>query len=353
MPQKALKCTAWDPTLGVRFGYIEALLGKVSLDRIIRALSLTEPKSLRGTNTVSYIDIWKILNANVELSGDESHRLLRKAVRKGNFELLIASMLQGETLLAGMRRFAEGARILRPDLQFHVGQRYGHPSLSIQYGGKRLIAREIYVEALAVVIHCIFCWATGSMLSPRAIRGSEAIDGADGSLLQLMQSPLHRRGKGVSIVYDKDAAKLRFTARNFSRWHEGAYLEYVRLANLIESRGIPSTFANANVIQRVRTYLLDGIVDQEQVAQQLGMSVATLRRRLTECGTSYRDLLMEIRRSAAELLLLTDKSADEMAAELGLSDGRCFRRACHNWFGGAPSDVRRQLRRDTPDLDTV
>ena len=328
--------------------YIEALLGKDSLDRIIRALGLTEPRSARGAKALSYVTIWKILNANVELSGDESHRLLRRAVRKGNFELLIASMLQGDTLFAGMRRFADGARILRPDLQFRVGQRHGNPSLTIQYGGKSLVAREVYVEALAVVIHCIFCWATGSMLTPRTIRGSEAIDGTDGSLLQLMRCPIHRRGKGVCVVYDQKAAKLRFTASNFSRWHEGAFFEYVKLANLVTLPGTPATFANADVIRQVRTYLLEGLVDQEQVARHLGMSVATLRRRLRECGTSYRTLFMEIRRSAAEVLLLSGKSADEIAAELGLSDGRCFRRACHNWFGGAPSHVRRLLRRDTP-----
>ena len=84
--------------------------------------------------------------------------------------------------------------------------------------------------------------------------------------------------------------------------------------------------------------------DQTLVARGLGMSVPTLRRRLADQRTSFRQICDDLRRDAAEQLLLGDKSVEEIADALGMSDARCFRRACNGWFGRSPSELRRSMR---------
>ena len=99
---------------GVGFEYIAALIGAKNTTRILSAFF--EPRTGGEINDrrIDYITAWKILNASVESSGDESHRLIQDGVPVGNFELLMASMLQGDNLLDGLRRMAAGPRSCGP-----------------------------------------------------------------------------------------------------------------------------------------------------------------------------------------------------------------------------------------------
>lgn len=67
------------------------------------------------------------------------------------------------------------------------------------------------------------------------------------------------------------------------------------------------------------------------------MTERTLRRRLTEEGTSYRDLLAEVRQTMAEELLgSTGLSVSEVSARLGYSSPSAFIHAFQKWHGCSP-----------------
>ena len=79
----------------------------------------------------------------------------------------------------------------------------------------------------------------------------------------------------------------------------------------------------------------------EAIAEKLGMYPRALRRRLEAEGTSYRDLLAEIRmRLAIEYLRKTQMTNEEIASRLGYSDAANFRHAFLRWTGKSPSDFR-------------
>ena len=74
-----------------------------------------------------------------------------------------------------------------------------------------------------------------------------------------------------------------------------------------------------------------------QIATDHFMTERTLRRRLTEEGTSYRDLLAEVRQTMAEeLLSSTGLSVSEVSARLGYSSPSAFIHAFQNWHGCSP-----------------
>jgi AraC-like DNA-binding protein len=75
----------------------------------------------------------------------------------------------------------------------------------------------------------------------------------------------------------------------------------------------------------------------EKIAKALGMSPRTLQRRLGELGTTYQQILDDVRRrSARRLLANTDLDAGEVAFLLGFEELNSFTRAFHGWEGTTP-----------------
>jgi AraC-like DNA-binding protein len=88
--------------------------------------------------------------------------------------------------------------------------------------------------------------------------------------------------------------------------------------------------------------LPEGFRTLEEIAQMVGVSVRTLKRRLADQGTSYSTLLDELRQERA-LLLLRDEtlSREQIAERLGYSDAANFTRAFRRWTGKTPGMVRK------------
>src|SRR5262249_51637173 len=91
----------------------------------------------------------------------------------------------------------------------------------------------------------------------------------------------------------------------------------------------------------VRRYLAGGLGDGqptlEQIAPRLHMSPRTLHRRLEEEGTSFRQVLSEVRRELAARHLSEGRLAiGEIAFLLGFSEPSAFHRAFKRWTGHAP-----------------
>ncbi len=84
-----------------------------------------------------------------------------------------------------------------------------------------------------------------------------------------------------------------------------------------------------------------GEMCMEAVAATLGMSVPTLRRRLEDEGTTFTDLVDDVRRDLAERYLRDpDRSISEIAALLGFAHAPAFHKAFRRWKGVTPSAHR-------------
>jgi AraC-like DNA-binding protein len=98
----------------------------------------------------------------------------------------------------------------------------------------------------------------------------------------------------------------------------------------------------AAVRQQAREHMASDL-SVEFIAQKLGMSSRTLRRRLTELGTSYQMIIEQLRRGrAVELLRQTSMTVEQIASELGYDDPSNFGRAFRRWTGLSPSAYRQQ-----------
>jgi AraC-like DNA-binding protein len=81
----------------------------------------------------------------------------------------------------------------------------------------------------------------------------------------------------------------------------------------------------------------------ETVARGLSLSQRTLRRRLTEAGTSYRALVDEVRQALAEEMLATGAlSVEDVAIRLGYAEASSFIAAFKRWKGITPAAYARR-----------
>ncbi len=97
---------------------------------------------------------------------------------------------------------------------------------------------------------------------------------------------------------------------------------------------------------KVRDVLLrspDEIPGVDYVASRLLMAPRSLRRRLEQEGTSFREVVTEVRQALAEEMLTgTRIKLEEIAIRLGYSDPSSFIAAFKRWRGVSPDSFRRQ-----------
>ncbi|MHA7685703.1 helix-turn-helix transcriptional regulator [Cupriavidus sp. PET2-C1] len=106
---------------------------------------------------------------------------------------------------------------------------------------------------------------------------------------------------------------------------------------------VPPT-THRSTMRRVRLKIADDVAADwtgPVVATQLGMSEATMRRRLAEEGTSFSAILVEARMSRAlALLQMTDLSVREIAYETGYDSPSSFAARFRERYGFSPSTIR-------------
>lgn len=117
-------------------------------------------------------------------------------------------------------------------------------------------------------------------------------------------------------------------------------LAIVDLQQTIEQRSRTTSFS-----EKVRRLLEEdpGKRSNDWVAHELSISRSTLKRRLSEEGTTFRELRESFLRDRAMLRLLDrSMSVSEIAADLGYSDLANFSHAFKRWTGRSPREFRHE-----------
>lgn len=110
--------------------------------------------------------------------------------------------------------------------------------------------------------------------------------------------------------------------------------------------------ASDSVTGQVREHLLGPMgmgCTLQDMANALLLSPRTLRRRLEQENTSYRELVDDERRQRAEFLLANSSiKIESIALELGFTDAGGFVRAFKRWHGCSPSEYRNTKQNSAP-----
>ncbi|WP_233494665.1 AraC family transcriptional regulator [Ruegeria sp. A3M17] len=85
------------------------------------------------------------------------------------------------------------------------------------------------------------------------------------------------------------------------------------------------------------------IIQADDAASNLGMSPRTFARRLSNEGTSYREIVEDLRCDLAQTFITNGMPLSEIAYSLGYADQPAFSTAFKRWTGQAPSTFRTRL----------
>jgi AraC-like DNA-binding protein len=94
-----------------------------------------------------------------------------------------------------------------------------------------------------------------------------------------------------------------------------------------------------------------GQAQRGHVAKRLAMSTRTLARRLADEGTTFEDVIDELRRSLAMQYIKTPSlSLSQMAWLLGYEGSASFNHAFRRWTGAPPSAARLETLLPAPAI---
>jgi AraC-like DNA-binding protein len=114
------------------------------------------------------------------------------------------------------------------------------------------------------------------------------------------------------------------------------------MAGLDKDEPLPVRVHNA-----LRLLLKDGLPRKERVAEKFHMTERTLQRHLQQAGTSYQEILDQLRRELAEhYLLRSELGIQDIASYLGFSEARSFHRSFKSWTGMTPGEYRERHKQD-------
>jgi AraC-like DNA-binding protein len=151
---------------------------------------------------------------------------------------------------------------------------------------------------------------------------------------------------GCEILFNQPANQLAFDAK----WLDGpanlgnrtTYAAVVAICDEL----LTDLKYRSGVAGQVRAYLLQDIASRPTlaaIAERVGSTTRTLRRQLDHQGTSFRELLDELRSQVAiKYLRDTVMTSEDIAVSLGFSDAANFRHAFRRWTGKTPSEFRRR-----------
>ncbi|MBO3276594.1 AraC family transcriptional regulator GliR [Pseudomonas schmalbachii] len=113
------------------------------------------------------------------------------------------------------------------------------------------------------------------------------------------------------------------------------------LAGLDDDEPLPQRVKNA-----LRQLLKDGLPRKERVAEHFGMTLRTLQRHLQQAGSSYQQILDELRQElASHYLLHSELPIQDIAQYLGFGEPRSFHRSFKGWTGMTPGEFRQERKK--------
>lgn len=149
------------------------------------------------------------------------------------------------------------------------------------------------------------------------------------------------------LFFDAPVSHLHFPAETLDEVCRFSDPLAYRLAVAELKRTLDQRSGATSFSEKVRQLLEKdpGQRSSQWVADELSVSTSTLKRRLCEEGTTFRELRQScLRESAMMLLLNRSMSASKIATDLGYSDLTNFSHAFKRWTGHSPSEYRLSQR---------
>lgn len=295
-----------------------------------------EPASIRGF-TLWYLQAVQLLETYCA-EGDQHPGMAR-----GDVELMCRCALSGRSLEEAIRLCARFSEMLYPRAG-RLGLIVDGEVASVRLDSLRLnptTASSLVDVTGLFAFRQLFQWLVGMDLQLLQVSIGPVEREDVLPFLRLFKAPVLSGGECYAMDFPVDVLRLPVVRSSgefdaFFRVFPCGVFEDTRRALSAQTVSLMSASLRQGA----------GVPTQKQMATALGLTLSTFRRRLSESGTSFRDLReSSLEDGSRHWLSRSDKSVSEIAALLGFSDAGSFRRAFRRWTGIAPTEWRDRHRR--------
>lgn len=258
----------------------------------------------------------------------------------GMFHALGYAMMSSASLKDGLERIARYKRIISDACRLEIVENPEALTVKIVTwcceDTRKPILGPGEIEAFMATLVKFGREAVESDLRPMAVyfMAPEPEQGA-GYLQEFFDCQLHFNAKENSVVFDRELADKKLLAHNLAltQSHEKMLDEYL---SRIDKSDLPN-LVKCKIYERLSL----GAPTQQEVAENLGMSLRNLQRKLNERGTSYKELLEQTRKKLAlEYIEQSHLSLGEIGYLVGFASVANFNRAFKRWTGCTPGEFR-------------
>ncbi|MEM8560645.1 MAG: AraC family transcriptional regulator ligand-binding domain-containing protein [Pseudomonadota bacterium] len=305
---------------------IPELLNRASLPTTL----LDDPDSF-----VDPTQAWNLMSFVGYEINDELYGIGSRKVGAGTTELVLAQAMRSPTLGEAMDAISHGANLVFPDMKMAVTRRLNELHFSMRFSNQSTEVQQIFLELNCLPFHSIFRWFTDSKLKVARFRTARSRPSSATHLLAIFDCDIQFEGEGVDMVYPREVESLPVHHLDLNEWRPGAFQKFnedlVRHKDSVSSSKLQTYIENA---------LRNGITSQELIASSAAMSVATLRRKLSQERVSFRDLRDKVFSEKCHGYLEAGMTIEDISQRLGYTDASSFRRAFRRVFGHAPAQYR-------------
>jgi AraC-like DNA-binding protein len=288
---------------------------------------------------ISLAEHFRLMRELTEASEDETLHLSKRLLAPGTTDFVIDTLQQSIDIEDAMKRTARAYNLAHGGYYNRVGRRgdrivYAINDQGFPYSFDGGAAAFSLIEGLLIFLHALLVLAVGRPLTKHLIcvRTRRPRRNEGDGFLDFWPAPVRCGARNYALEYDLAALDLPVSRRRAGPPNVAAVYDVIdMLIAEREQSGVNKPFQT-----RVFEAIAEGTDDQGEVARALGVSVATLRRRLATSGVTFRQLRSKALNEAARRMLAQGRPVGEIADALGFVDIRSFSRAFKGWNGVTP-----------------
>ena len=327
-----------------------ALDAGISLADILRSVDL--PADLLDDERVASIslaDYFRILERLSIAVHDETCGLSTRRLLPGATGLVLSNLSSCKNLFEAMKAVANAYNLLHGGSYNRVERRddclvYIIDDSTFPYALPADSAQVCFtMECVLIFLHGMLSLISSANVHEllRKVQTKRAQPTGVPGYMDFWPVAIGWKSRHFALYYDLAAADVPIRHESQTPSLQSIYRGVIEL---IEHNQAAAPRARS-LMARITEAFDENVYDQEGVAKRLGLSVATLRRKLKEEGQpGFRALRERALNEAAKSLLAQHRHPSEVAEELGFGDLRSFSRAFKRLNGTTPAAYAKATR---------
>ncbi len=310
----------------------------VSRDQLLAATKI-DPRRLDASDArLEFAEFADLQTRAVDLTGDEALGIhIAEQASEAAFDLIAHLIVHAPTLRDGIELCLRFQRVFSDDSELTIVEKGDSATLRLSYPRTTVRSDRMHAEFVMAGLWRMIKGFGGPRTTVRAVHFEHA---------RPDYHPEYTRVFGGTERYRRPFTGLEIDRQFLDLPCLHHHPELYQVLRSEAERALIHLTRGVGHAERLKQYILarpplGAIPDMEMVARDLGMSVRSLRRRLTEEGVSYKAVLEQAFGTVATRMLSdTRRSIQETAHAMGFSDPTAFHRAFKRWTGMTPKQYR-------------